>query len=307
MPGKSSRASEQALMAPLAGVPLVVDTAKAVNVSTVPQRSPFRYPGGKTWLVPYIRIWLRSLNPRPRELIEPFAGGAIVSLTAVAEHLVERATLVELDEQVAAVWQVILNGDGEKLAHDLASFKISLEAVRSALANPPRSLYERAFATLLKNRVQRGGILAPGASLMKSGENGRGISSRWYPETLRRRILAIVAMKDRIAFVQGDGLAILGQQAPRSDVAYFIDPPYTVAGKRLYTHFAIDHDELFRVANTLVGDFVMTYDNAPEIRWLAQKHGFDAEEIAMKNTHNATKTELLVGRDLSWVRARSRS
>ncbi len=23
-----------------------------VNVASVPQRSPFRYPGGKTWLVP---------------------------------------------------------------------------------------------------------------------------------------------------------------------------------------------------------------------------------------------------------------
>jgi hypothetical protein len=31
---------------------------KVVNVSTVPHRSPFRYPGGKTWLVPRVRDWL---------------------------------------------------------------------------------------------------------------------------------------------------------------------------------------------------------------------------------------------------------
>lgn len=49
-----------------------------VNVASVPQRSPFRYPGGKTWLVPLIRQWLISLPKRPAELIEPFAGGAIV-------------------------------------------------------------------------------------------------------------------------------------------------------------------------------------------------------------------------------------
>ena len=24
-----------------------------VNVASVPQRSPFRYPGGKTWLIPF--------------------------------------------------------------------------------------------------------------------------------------------------------------------------------------------------------------------------------------------------------------
>jgi DNA adenine methylase len=47
---------------------------RLVNVASVPQRSPFRYPGGKTWLVPYVRLWLFSITPPPRELIEPFAG-----------------------------------------------------------------------------------------------------------------------------------------------------------------------------------------------------------------------------------------
>jgi DNA adenine methylase len=48
-----------------------------VNVASVPQRSPFRYPGGKTWLVPYVRLWLSSITPPLQELMEPFAGGRI--------------------------------------------------------------------------------------------------------------------------------------------------------------------------------------------------------------------------------------
>jgi DNA adenine methylase len=48
-----------------------------------------------------------------------------------------------------------------------------------------------AFTTIIENWVNRGGILANGASFIKNGENGKGITSRWYPETLRRRILAI--------------------------------------------------------------------------------------------------------------------
>src|SRR5438552_126943 len=59
---------------------------KPVNVASVPQRSPFRYPGGKTWLVPYIREWLHSKRQRPSRLIEPFAGGAIISLTSAFER-----------------------------------------------------------------------------------------------------------------------------------------------------------------------------------------------------------------------------
>ena len=83
-------------------------TRPVINVASVPQRSPFRYPGGKTWLVPYIRSWLKSLKTRPTLFVEPFAGGGIVSLTVAAENLAERGLMVELDGQVAAVWQTIL-------------------------------------------------------------------------------------------------------------------------------------------------------------------------------------------------------
>jgi len=44
-----------------------------VNVASVPQRSPFRYPGGKTWLIPRIRQWLRSFKKKPELFIEPFS------------------------------------------------------------------------------------------------------------------------------------------------------------------------------------------------------------------------------------------
>src|ERR1039457_6976028 len=76
---------------------------KPVNVSSVPQRSPFRYPGGKTWLVPYIRDWLQSKRRQPTHLIEPFAGGAIVSMTAAFERLAKHVVFAELDEGVASV------------------------------------------------------------------------------------------------------------------------------------------------------------------------------------------------------------
>lgn len=54
-----------------------VSAETPVNVAAVPQRSPFRYPGGKTWLVPYARTWLSNLYPKPAVLIEPFAGGRL--------------------------------------------------------------------------------------------------------------------------------------------------------------------------------------------------------------------------------------
>ena len=281
-----------------------------VNVASVPQRSPFRYPGGKTWLIPHIRAWLRARPARPALLIEPFAGGATVSLTAAAEGLADHVLMAELDDDVAAVWQTILGDEAEALADDIAAFDLTEENVRAVLAAPGETTQERAFATILRNRVQRGGILAPGASLVKHGENGKGLSSRWYPQTLRRRILDIVAMRDRLTFIHGDGLALLRDHAANAHAVAFIDPPYTAGGKkagsRLYTHWQLDHAALFRQTAALAGDFLMTYDDADDLHELARAHNFDTLLVQMKNTHHAAMTELLIGRDLNWARRHSR-
>lgn len=96
------------------------------------------------------------------------------------------------------------------------------------------------------------------------------------------------------------------QHARQANAVFFIDPPYTAGGKRagsrLYLHSELDHQELFDIADTVAGDFLMTYDDAPEVRVLAQKHGFDVQAVPMKNTHHAEMTELLIGRNLDWAR-----
>ncbi len=279
-----------------------------VNVASVPQRSPFRYPGGKTWLVPRLRQWLESQPEKPCEFIEPFAGGGIASLTTAFESRADWVTMVERDEQVAAVWRVILQqpGGGEWLADRIINFDLTSENALEVLSNPEPTLRELAFRTLLKNRINHGGILAPGVGILKHGENGKGIKSRWYPETLQKRILDITNQRDNIQFVEGDGMRILVENANRVDAVFFIDPPYTVAkgkraGSRLYTYSELDHEALFRLASTLEGDFLMTYDNAQGVMELAEKFGFNTRPVAMKNTHHAEMSELLIGRNLSWV------
>jgi site-specific DNA-adenine methylase len=174
-----------------------------VNVASVPQRSPFRYPGdpgGKTWFVPTFRRFIASLAMKPRILVEPFAGGGIISLTALFEGLVEWVTL---------------------------------------------------------------------------------------------------------DFRHEDGLQVMAEFSQVEDAVYFIDPPYTAggkrAGRRLYTHHLIDHEHLFTLCESLQGDFLMTYDEADEVKELARRHHFQMHLIPMKNTHHATMKELVIGRNLSWL------
>jgi DNA adenine methylase len=277
-----------------------------VNVASVPQRSPFRYPGGKTWLVPYIRRWLSQHQERPSTLIEPFAGGAIVSLTAAFEQLTDHIIMVERDEEIAAVWNTILKDDGKWLADTIVNFHLTSETVKELLNQIPTSHRDIAFRTILKNRVNHGGILAPGSGMLNAGENGRGIASRWYPQTLQRRILDILTIRERITFIEGDGLEIMRQYAHQKDCVFFLDPPYTAAGKqagrRLYTYSELDHEELFRLASSLQGDFLMTYDDAESVRALAARFGLATRLVSMKNTHHAKMKELLISRNLDWVK-----
>lgn len=242
---------------------------------------------------------------KPAELIEPFAGGASIGLTAAAEGLVDHVTLVELDPAIAVVWQVVINGDAQALAKRITKFSLSEESAKAELAKKPRSDVGKAFQTILRNRVQRGGIMAPGAGLMKSGENGKGIGSRWYPETLARRITDIESYRDRITVICGDALAVMEDNTDRSDAVLFIDPPYTAGGKRagarLYENNALDHERLFTLAAQHSGDILLTYDNASAVEKLASEHGLVTRPIAMRSTHNANMSELLIGRDLSWV------
>jgi hypothetical protein len=85
-----------------------------------------------------------------------------------------------------------------------------------------------------------------------------------------------------------------------------IDPPYTVAGKRagsrLYTHFELDHEDLFRQCEKTKGDFLLTYDTADEVVAMAKSHGLNVDTVSMKNTHHSTMKELVIARDLAWVR-----
>ncbi len=291
-------------------IPIWDDTVPTpiVNVASVPQRSPFRYPGGKTWLVPRIRQWLNSLHFRPTRFIEPFAGGAIVGLTVAFEQLADVVMLVEKDEQVASVWETIIETDGgaEWLANQISSFDLSMESATALLSKSPRIIKQKAFQTIIQNRISHGGILAPGAGVLRNGEKGKGILSRWYPETLRRRILDIGEIKNRLRFERDDGLRFVKKYARHKNTVFFIDPPYTVstkkAGSRLYKYHEVDHEELFRLASKIRGDFLMTYDDAEEVRALAAKYRFETRLVAMNNTHHAAMTELLIGRDLTWVK-----
>lgn len=240
---------------------------------------------------------MHALPDRPETFVEPFAGGGIISLTVAMEGLADRVFMSDIDPEVAAVWQVILEGDYKALIDRIVRFDISREAVVHELSLLPTDLVHQAFQTVLRNRVQRGGIMAPGASLFRNGENGRGVASRWYPTTLARRIMAIANMRHIISFQCVDGLGVMRKFKDTASTAFFVDPPYTAgskkAGRRLYTHNQINHHELFDVISSVQGPAMITYEDAAEPAELAERYSLATQRVVMSNTHHSTMFELV--------------
>jgi DNA adenine methylase len=275
-----------------------------VNVASVRHLSPFRYPGGKTWLVPRVLAYLRNLPDMPRVFVDPFLGGGSVPLAAVVEGHVQSAVIGEIDPDVAAVWRTIFSANYTKLISKILAFNINRDEVLELISRRPKTTLDRAFQTIVRNRTFRGGILADGASLVRVGENGRGVASRWYPETLANRIRLLHGFSDRITFVEGDGMELLRRFVDDSKSFIFVDPPYTAgtgkrAGSRLYHHSDVDHELIFSIVGSGCADFMMTYDDDLEVLKLAKRNGFVLEHVGMKSTHHREMHELLITR--AWM------
>lgn len=270
---------------------------KIVNVSSVPKRSPFRYAGGKTWLIPTIRKWLR-INSQAH-LIEPFCGGGIVSLSVAAENRVRLSTMIEKDEDVAAAWTTILS-EHEWLVDRILNFNLTKENVDAIVNSVPKSVQEHGFQTIIRNRTNHGGILAKGAGSIKKGENGKGLASRWYPKTLAKRIESISAYRSKLDFIKGDAFDYLTDAYDKPETYFFIDPPYTIAGKRLYTLSDVDHEEIFRRVSSFKCHYLLTYDMCDYIMSLVNKYQLKWRSIPMQTTHLVRKEEILISDGFDW-------
>jgi DNA adenine methylase len=243
--------------------------------------------------------WLRRLDFRPELFIEPFAGGASIGLAVAELGLADKVILVERDPDVAAVWRAILGDKARGLRNRIRDFSIGRNAVKRALSSTRKDLLSVAFRCLLRNRVSRAGILAPGAGLLRQGEAGRGIGSRWYAETLQRRIERVQALANCIRFLEEDAFTVIPHYINNPKAVWFVDPPYLAngegPGRRLYRYSDVNHGRLLELLAAAAGPAMITYHDSTEIRYLARRHGYKLRSVWMRGAHDR-RTELVLTR-----------
>jgi DNA adenine methylase len=236
--------------------------------------SPLRYPGGKNRLAKLISKV--CANNRIEEYVEPYAGGASVALSLLAENRVERITINDYDRSVYAFWFSVLN-ESERLCERIEQVNIDISSWRRAKeiqANKKEaSLFELGFSTLFLNRTNISGILKAGLIGGIKQEGKYKMDCRFNKEKTTKTIMEIAAQRERITISNLDALELiekLGGSANEKTLLY-LDPPYYLKGASLYeNHYGeAQHRALSQALKSLSNlHWMLSYDDTSEIREL---------------------------------------
>lgn len=243
--------------------------------------SPLRYPGGKRRLVPYLAAALVANELRPGLFVEPFAGGASVSLELLRGGLVERIAISDSDPLVAAFWTTVFE-DPDWLCRQIENITVDLDGWRRMKRGRYTTRRSLALACLFLNRTSFNGALHPRAGPIggQKQTSDYTLDCRFPRSTLVRRVRACAALADRVAFVTCDeaGRSIANARTlarkRRWSTFFYLDPPFWAKSDLLYRHSFVrwQHEELAESLLWLSDPWLLSYDPAPEIEELYAGH-----------------------------------
>lgn len=241
--------------------------------------SPLRYPGGKGKLAPFMELLIKRTGHYGGTYIEPFAGGAGIALELLEKRIVSDIVINDLDKGIYSFWRAILT-ETDRFINDIHTVELTISEwnrQREILENSNKYSYELGFATFYLNRTNRSGIIKGGVIGGLEQKGNWLMDARFNREDMIERILRIVKSKNNIHLYNKDVVSFIKNYLPKYQQNAFVyfDPPYFGKGKQLYLNFFSydDHVKIEKMINSQVKcDWVITYDDVPEIANIYQKH-----------------------------------
>ena len=239
--------------------------------------NPLRYPGSKAGFVSEIRDFLIANDLVGRQIVEPYAGSASMSLGLLADGVVSSAMLFERDPLVYAFWYSVfyhtddlinaINAVDVSMAtwHEFGSFK---EYDSPVIEN----IVEMGLAGLFFNRTNFSGVIHAGPIGGQDQSSAYDVGCRFNKNDLIKRIKFAASFSKNIEVYFGDAVTALtdANTVDNSNRFYYVDPPYYKQGKKLYRYYYTfsDHKKLADVLGSATFDWVLSYDNHPIIEHL---------------------------------------
>ena len=243
--------------------------------------SPLRYPGGKRRLATYVNDALRLNKVRPRLFVEPFAGGASVSLSLLASGSVDGIVLGERDPLVASFWKTAFF-DTDWLVEAIRNVPITLSQWKRFRASPGQSVREQALACIFLNRTSFSGILAHSAGPIGGQKQTScySIGCRFNVEGIIRRIQDAAEFSPRVLSVHEGSWQETAAKVRRlgyrpDEVFFYLDPPFYDKADRLYRYYFRDQDHklLHAWLTGLESRWLLSYDAADTMISLYSSNG----------------------------------
>lgn len=266
--------------------------------------SPLRYPGGKTKFYDNIlKIFQDNKITKPI-YIEAFAGGIGLALKLLKDDIVKKLILNDIDKGIFSFWQSVLLYN-EELCTLISLAKINLDEreIQKSIYSQKDTLdltikeniLKLGFATFYLNRVNRSGIIKAGVI---GGINQNGnykMNCRFNKEKLINKIKEIHSYRNKIKFYNLDVIEFLNE-IPSKDSFIFFDPPYYKKGQELYTNYYThnDHLKLSEKIGSLKIKWIITYDNADEIKEIYSKYNIKEFDIIYSLEKKRKAKEIII-------------
>jgi DNA adenine methylase len=248
--------------------------------SSRPELSPLRYPGGKRRLIRAFLPIIANLG-RPAELfVEPFAGGAAMSLAMLESGLARKVALSDRDELIGSFWKTVFSPDAAGLADRILDANVTLGNWKKLRNSVPSTHLERAFTCFFLNRTSFSGILCRSAGPIggKSESSDYSIDCRFNRYALADRIIELSRYRSRVLFARTATYRETISAIQRSNYArmpsrvlWYFDPPFFEKAADLYRYCFDDGDHL-RMQEDLSKlrgyKWILSYDDVDRSRQL---------------------------------------
>ena len=262
--------------------------------------SPLRYPGGKGKLYPFLASILSKIPNKRITYIEPFAGGAGLALSLLFNGNVSEIVINDYDKTIYSFWKAILT-QTKKFLNLIEKISITPEEwdkQREIFLNHNKKYsFELGFATFFLNRVNRSGILLAGPIGGYNQDGNYKMDVRFNRDDLAKRIRKIASYKDKIHIYNHDVRTFITSYLPKYEDNAFVyfDPPYFKKGKQLYQNFFTerDHQEICTIIKKLSCPWLVTYDNADEIKKIYRTHNCWYFDLMYGVANGGINSELL--------------
>lgn len=271
--------------------------------------SPLRYPGGKGKLSSFMEMMIKKTGHEGGTYIEPFAGGAGIALELLEKNVVSEIVINDYDKGIYSFWRAVLT-ETDRFIKEIENIPITLDEWdrqrHICLNEDSRYSFELGFATFFMNRTNRSGIIKGGVIGGRKQTGKWKIDARFNKMNLIERINNIADNKDSIHLYNKEIESFIEKYLPKyeNNALVYFDPPYFNKGKQLYLNYFNydDHKRIEKVINQTVNcDWIITYDDVPEIADLYSKHPLKRYDLNYSVASKRKESEIIVFSDIDLI------